>query len=158
MGLTSILVTHDQDEALELADRVVVMNAARIEQVGSPRDVYDHPATAFVCEFMGGANRFEARIAGGAVELAGHRFPNLAADTPDGLATAYVRAHEFVLEPPGTTVGLPRPCRGSREPARKPPSSAPGKSGRLRRRCSMCPRDSSSDSPSRFCPGPSARS
>ena len=57
MGVTSIFVTHDQEEALEVADRVVVMNAGRIEQVGSPNEVYEQPATPFVMEFLGDVNR-----------------------------------------------------------------------------------------------------
>lgn len=55
--LTTVFVTHDQEEALELADEVVVMNNARIEQVGSPQEVFDHPASPFVIEFMGNVNR-----------------------------------------------------------------------------------------------------
>ena len=57
-NMTSILVTHDQEEALEIADRVVVMGDGRIEQVGSPEDVYENPKSAFVLEFLGTANRF----------------------------------------------------------------------------------------------------
>jgi sulfate transport system ATP-binding protein len=52
--VTSIFVTHDQEEALEVADRVVLMNRGRIEQVGSPREVWEHPATPFVARFLGG--------------------------------------------------------------------------------------------------------
>ena len=59
MGLTSLFVTHDQQEALELADRVVVMDHGRIEQVGPPDDVYADPATPFVFDFIGHSNRFE---------------------------------------------------------------------------------------------------
>src|SRR6187455_1012396 len=55
--VTSILVTHDQEEALEVADRVVVMNHGRIEQIGTPAEVYDHPASPFVVEFLGHVNR-----------------------------------------------------------------------------------------------------
>ncbi len=57
LRLTTVFVTHDQDEAMEIADRVVVMSTGRIEQVGTPREVYDHPATPFVMEFLGDVNR-----------------------------------------------------------------------------------------------------
>src|SRR6185295_9167662 len=53
VGITTIFVTHDQDEALSLADRVVVMNVGRIEQAGTPVEVYEEPATAFVAKFLG---------------------------------------------------------------------------------------------------------
>ena len=60
--VTSVFVTHDQEEALEVADRVVVMNNGRIEQVGSPEEVYNHPATPFVYNFLGNVNLFHGRI------------------------------------------------------------------------------------------------
>jgi sulfate transport system ATP-binding protein len=60
--VTSIFVTHDQEEAFEVADRVVVMNEGKIEQVGTPDDVYDHPATPFVYKFLGNVNLFHGRI------------------------------------------------------------------------------------------------
>ena len=60
LGLTTVFVTHDQEEALEIADRVVIMSTGRIEQVGTPTEVYDEPATPFVMEFLGDVNRVEA--------------------------------------------------------------------------------------------------
>jgi sulfate transport system ATP-binding protein len=60
--VTSVFVTHDQDEAMEVADRVVVMNQGRIEQQGSPDEVYDHPANPFVLQFLGDVNLFHGRI------------------------------------------------------------------------------------------------
>ena len=62
MHVTSVFVTHDQDEAMEVADRVVVMNRGRIEQQGSPDEVYDHPATPFVLQFLGDVNLFHGRL------------------------------------------------------------------------------------------------
>ncbi len=60
--VTSVFVTHDQDEAMEVADRVVVMNQGRIEQQGSPDEVYDHPANPFVLQFLGDVNLFHGRV------------------------------------------------------------------------------------------------
>ncbi len=64
-GVTTIFVTHDQEEALGLADRVAILNAGRIEQIGTPDEVHDNPATPFVCGFVGEANRFEGTVSGG---------------------------------------------------------------------------------------------
>jgi sulfate transport system ATP-binding protein len=61
-GVTTILVTHDQEEAMEVADTIAVMNAGRIEQVASPREVYDRPASAFVMEFLGPVSRIDGRL------------------------------------------------------------------------------------------------
>ena len=72
VGITTIFVTHDQHEALGLSDRIAVMNAGRIEQLGSPRDVYERPATGFVADFVGASSVVDARaIDGETVELAG---------------------------------------------------------------------------------------
>jgi iron(III) transport system ATP-binding protein len=65
LGITSIFVTHDQAEAMTLSDRIVVMNAGRIEQEGSPEDVYERPRTRFVMDFLGRANHLPARIVRG---------------------------------------------------------------------------------------------
>ena len=94
--LTSVFVTHDQEEALEVADRVVVVNQGRIEQAGEPGHVYDNPATPFVYEFLGNVNLFEGRVRRGIADVSGRR---LAApehgDVADALATAYVRPHDI---------------------------------------------------------------
>ena len=82
--VTSVFVTHDQDEAMEVADRVVVMNKGRIEQQGTPNEVYDHPATPFVLQFLGDVNLFHGRL--------GHA-PGAAA--PDEIS--YVRPHELEI-------------------------------------------------------------
>jgi sulfate transport system ATP-binding protein len=61
-GVTTVLVTHDQEEAMEVADRIAVMNAGRIEQVGSPREIYDKPANDFVMSFVGPVSTLEGKL------------------------------------------------------------------------------------------------
>jgi sulfate/thiosulfate transport system ATP-binding protein len=95
MGLTSLFVTHDQEEALDLADRVVVLNAGRVEQVATPAELWDHPASSFVCDFLGGANRLAAMVSGRQVVVGDVRLPNAAPDMQDGPAVAFVRPHEW---------------------------------------------------------------
>ncbi len=93
-GHTTVFVTHDQEEALELADRVAILNEGLIEQVGSSDTVYDRPDTAFVCSFLGEANAVPVTISGGRVLLAGA--PIHRTNRPDGDATLYVRPHDLV--------------------------------------------------------------
>src|SRR5262249_30869991 len=71
LGITTIYVTHDQAEAMALADRVVVMRKGAIAQIGSPRDIYFAPANRFVAEFIGAANIVEAKVADGMLALPG---------------------------------------------------------------------------------------
>ncbi len=71
LGVTTIMVTHDQEEALSMADRIVVMNHGVIEQVGTPTEIYRHPATLFVADFIGETNHFDARLQDGRVQMAG---------------------------------------------------------------------------------------
>jgi sulfate transport system ATP-binding protein len=98
MQLTSIFVTHDQEEALELADKVVIMNQGLIEQVGSPEEVYHTPQTSFVYEFLGGANRVPCEIRGGVVRIGSTIIPApQVVDLKDGPGTAYVRPEEISI-------------------------------------------------------------
>jgi sulfate transport system ATP-binding protein len=94
--VTSVFVTHDQEEALEVADRVVVMNHGRIEQVGTPDDVYEHPATPFVFEFLGHVNRFPC-----AASEAGYARPHevAVARAPAGDALAARFVHGVTVGP-----------------------------------------------------------
>jgi putative spermidine/putrescine transport system ATP-binding protein len=73
LGITTVFVTHDQSEALSVADRVGVMRSGRLEQIASPDELYERPATAFVAEFVGTMNRLPATVSGGEVELLGTR-------------------------------------------------------------------------------------
>jgi sulfate/thiosulfate transport system ATP-binding protein len=108
LGLTSVFVTHDQEEALELADQVVVMREGRIEQIGSPRQIYDRPATPFVYEFLGSANRLPCQVRGGRVDVAGGWFePPFGIAIADGPAWLFVRPHDLAVEPAGRAQGMP---------------------------------------------------
>lgn len=97
--VTTILVTHDQEEALEVADRVVVMNQAKIEQIGSPAEVFHQPATEFVMDFLGQVNVFRGRIEGGRAVVGSMQIdaPALVAGR-SGAANVYVRPHELNIE------------------------------------------------------------
>jgi sulfate transport system ATP-binding protein len=109
MGLTSVFVTHDQAEAMEMADRVAVLRAGRIEQVDEPDRLYAQPASAFVHEFLGESVRFEAMVQGGTARIA--TLPGTALDTecPPGPAIVLIRPHEIGLRPgpgPARAVGM----------------------------------------------------
>lgn len=101
--VTTVFVTHDQDEALEVSDQIVVMNQGRIEQVGTPDEVFHRPASEFVMDFLGDVNRFTGRVSGGRV-----RFASADVATSDELgdareAVVFVRPHDFEVsrEPRG---------------------------------------------------------
>lgn len=97
--VTSVLVTHDQEEALEVADRIVVMNKGRIEQVGSPEEVFHHPATEFVMEFLGQVNVFHGRIQDGVARLGDMTIEYPAyLNSEERAATIYMRPHELDIE------------------------------------------------------------
>ncbi len=97
--VTTLLVTHDQAEAMEVSDQIVVMHEGRVAQTGSVREVYDRPATPFVAAFVGGANVLRGQVVDGRVSL-GALAVQLAGDggAPDGAAVnAYVRPHDVAL-------------------------------------------------------------
>ncbi len=94
LHVTSLFVTHDQEEALEVADRVVVMNEGQVEQVGTPSEVYHHPASAFVYHFLGNVNLFRGRVEGGKVYVGGIAMELPQDDRTDAkTAIVYVRPH-----------------------------------------------------------------
>jgi len=97
LGLTTIFVTHDQEEALDLADDVAVMNEGRIEQMDAPENVYARPRTAFVAEFLGGSNRLRGHVSGGRFIVDGVALALNGVQAPDGETIAFVRPHEFAL-------------------------------------------------------------
>jgi sulfate/thiosulfate transport system ATP-binding protein len=99
LHISTIFVTHDQEEALEVADRIVVLNHGHVEQVGSPQDVYDHPQTSFVYEFLGAANRLRGRVDGNGFVVDGATQPIATEADFQGAALAYVRPHDLVLVP-----------------------------------------------------------
>jgi spermidine/putrescine transport system ATP-binding protein len=103
VGTTFVYVTHDQEEAMSMADRIAVMNDGRIEQLGSPEEVYRRPASRFVADFIGDSNFFAANVNGGVAELAdGSRVP---AGAGSGRATLMVRPEAIRLAADGALHG-----------------------------------------------------
>ncbi len=96
LHITSIFVTHDQEEALEVADQIIVMNKGNVEQIGSPREVYEQPATPFVFDFLGQANRFEGQHHQGIVQIGEDRVQLLnQPNAPQGKVLAFARPDEL---------------------------------------------------------------
>jgi putative spermidine/putrescine transport system ATP-binding protein len=91
VGITTLFVTHDQEEALAIADRVGVMKDGRIEQLGPPTDIYSRPATPFVAEFVGLTNRLAGTVSGSTVTVRGRDLPLVDVSTPPGPVTALIR-------------------------------------------------------------------
>ncbi|WP_407308333.1 sulfate/molybdate ABC transporter ATP-binding protein [Acinetobacter sp.] len=98
LHITSIFVTHDQEEALEVADQIIVMNKGNVEQIGSPREVYEKPATPFVFDFLGQANRFEGQNQQGIIHLGEDRIklPQVK-NAPQGEIIAFARPNELSI-------------------------------------------------------------
>jgi putative spermidine/putrescine transport system ATP-binding protein len=101
VGTTTLFVTHDQEEALAIADRVGVMQSGKLEQLGPPTLVYSRPATPFVADFVGLTNRIEGTVRRGAVEVRGTSIPLVHPDVPDGPATALIRPEAVTLAADG---------------------------------------------------------
>jgi sulfate transport system ATP-binding protein len=98
LHVTSVFVTHDQEEAFEVADRVVVMNQGRIEQSGAPEEIFEQPANPFVMDFLGNVNVFHGSVQGGrawlgSLEVAYPEYPS----DESRAATAFVRSHELEI-------------------------------------------------------------
>jgi sulfate transport system ATP-binding protein len=108
LHITSIFVTHDQDEALEVADRIVLMNKGRIEQIGSAQDVYERPATAFAYSFLGAVNRFKGRVEGSYLRVGDSAIRVAGGDARDGEeVVAFARPHELDILTSDSLEGVP---------------------------------------------------
>ncbi len=102
LHITSIFVTHDQEEALEVADRIVLMNRGRVEQAGSPREIYEEPASAFAYGFIGTVNEFQGHIEGAHVRVGDDLLPHGATGLKEGREViAFARPHEIKMVPYG---------------------------------------------------------
>lgn len=103
LHVTSVFVTHDQEEALEVADRVVVMDKGRIEQIGTPQEVYEYPRTAFVHEFIGESAVIPVRVDRDGVWFQNEPLSVDRQDVPIGPAKLFVRPYEMSIVPTATT-------------------------------------------------------
>ena len=104
-GITTLFVTHDQHEALTMCDRIAVMNEGRLEQIGTPDEIYDHARTPFVARFIGRANALACRARDGRLECAGVEVPAPSPAPHEGDATLMVRPHAVEASAQGTLRG-----------------------------------------------------
>ncbi|ASD22651.1 spermidine/putrescine ABC transporter ATP-binding protein [Cryobacterium sp. LW097] len=107
LGITTLFVTHDQDEALAVADRVAVMRDGRIEQVGTPEELYTRPATPFIADFVGLSNRLPGAVRHGFAEVHGVVLPLLDPSHADGPVRVFVRPEDLTLVTAGTPGDAP---------------------------------------------------
>jgi sulfate transport system ATP-binding protein len=106
LKITGVFVTHDQEEALDVADRVVVMNHGRIEQAGTPTQIYDSPATPFVYQFLGNVNALECHIRDGVAQIGSLTLPASAySGVQEAAGLAFVRPHDLLLSKVGDGAG-----------------------------------------------------
>lgn len=105
-GLTMVFVTHDQEEALSISDQIVVMNSGLVEQIATPQEIYDHPRSLFVAQFIGKMNFIKGRVDGNKVYVKHLEFPN--DQNLDGDVTVAVRPEDISLKPEN---GLPATIR-----------------------------------------------
>jgi putative spermidine/putrescine transport system ATP-binding protein len=99
LGITTLFVTHDQEEALAMGDRVGVMSAGRLEQIAPPSELYDRPRTRFVAEFVGLTNRVPGTASDGVVDLLGQRVPLLPGSAGPGPVEALIRPEAIRIVP-----------------------------------------------------------
>jgi sulfate transport system ATP-binding protein len=100
LHISSIFVTHDQEEALEVSDRIVLINKGHVEQIGSPRQIYEEPATAFAFGFIGSVNEFRGRVDGNYVRVGDERLLHNTKNLKDGQEViAFVRPHDTEIVP-----------------------------------------------------------
>lgn len=122
-GHTTVFVTHDQDEALELADRVAILSKGRLEQVGTPDDIYENPASPFVLSFLGDTVSLPVEVRAGTVWLAGGALDVKAPGTADGAHNIYLRPNELTITEqgkgiPGIVASVRRTVSGRRAEVR----------------------------------------
>jgi sulfate transport system ATP-binding protein len=105
LHISSVFVTHDQEEALEVADRIVLMNNGRIEQTGAPRQIYEDPVTSFAYSFIGNVNIFRGKVEGDFIRVGGDLLPRAGGDFTDGEpVVAYARPHDTEIIADGPEV------------------------------------------------------